>query len=259
MAAELRARGIETRSRSIEQLASGDADRLTAENDAVGIAYPVYGSDMPQLMKDFIGSLALVKGKRAFVFCTQWLWSGDGARVGARLLQGRGFQVGWAEHFSMPNNVSVTAASFLPYTNDPDRLARKLAKTAVKIKCFAGRIDGGKPYRRGFNLAALMSGNIQRLPFRRIFPRLRNDIGVDLSRCTNCGCCASLCPAGNLTWDDNGIKTHGSCILCLRCYSFCPQMAVTYMKKPHRLTRGKPYQGPVEQFRPRLLTKYGDS
>ena len=253
LSAELQARGIETRCQSIEQLAFGDADRLTAESDAVGIAYPVYGSDMPQLMKDFIGSLAPAKGKKAFVFCTQWLWSGDGARVGAQLLREMGFQVGWAEHFSMPNNVSVTVFSFMPYTNDPGRLARKLAKTAVKIKCFAERIAGGRPFRRGFNWAAKLAGSIQRLPYRRIFHRLRNDIGVDLSRCTNCGNCASLCPAGNLTWDGSEIKTHGSCILCLRCYSFCQEVAVTYLKKPHRLNRGKPYRGPVEDFHPRLL------
>lgn len=253
LAAELRARGIETRSRSIEQLTPGDTGCIIAENNVVGIAYPIYGSDLPQVMKDFISSLAPVKGKKAFVFCTQWLWSGDGARVGAQLLQGLGYQVSWAEHFCMPNNVSVTVASFLPYTNDPGKLARRLTKTAVKIKSFAGRIADGRPFLRGFNLAALLTGNMQRLPFRRFFHRLRDDIGVDLTRCTNCGSCTFLCPSGNLIQEGSEIKTQGVCILCLRCYSFCQQMAVTYMKKPHRLSRGKPYQGPVEQFHPRIL------
>jgi len=249
LAAELRSRDIETCIRSIEQMDSGSANCLIAENDAVGIAYPIYGSDLPQSMKDFIGSLAPVKNKKAFVFCTQWLWSGDGARVGAQLLQGKGFHVSWAEHFSMPNNVSV----FMPYTNDPGKLARRLAKTAIKIRCFAGRIAGGRPFRRGFSLAANLAGNIQRLPFRRVFHRLRDDIGLDPSRCNKCGSCACLCPSGNLIQEENVIKTLGCCILCLRCYSFCPQMAITYRKKPHRLERGKPYQGPVEQFHPRLL------
>lgn len=253
MAAELRARGIDTSSHSIEQLAPGDAGRIIAENDVVGIAYPIYGSDLPQLMKDFIGSLAPVKGKKAFVFCTQWLWSGDGARVGAQLLQGLGYNVSWAEHFCMPNNVSVTVASFLPYTNNPGKLARKLTKTTVKITRFAGRIASGRPFLRGFNLVAMLAGNMQRLPFRRFFHRLRDHIGVNLTRCTNCGNCTFLCPSENLVREGSEIKTKGSCMLCLRCYSFCPQMAITYLKKLHRLSRGKPYQGPVEQFHPRLL------
>lgn len=253
LTAGLQAVGIKTCNYSIEQLVDGDADRLIAENDAIGFAYPIYGSDLPQLMKDFIGSLAAVKDKKAFIFCTQWLWSGDGARVGAELLQGKGFQVSWAEHFSMPNNVSVTVFSFMPYTNDPVRLARRLAKTAVKIKQFAGRIAGGRPFRRGFNPAAKLAGSLQRLPFRSVFHHLRDDIGTDLARCTACGSCAFLCPVGNLIQEGSRIKTLGRCILCLRCYSFCPHMAVTYMKKPHRLSRGKPYQGPVENFRPQLL------
>lgn len=253
LAAELQAKGIETSSRSIEQLARGEAGRLIAENDAAGIAYPIYGSDLPELMKDFIGSLPPERGKKAFVFCTQWMWSGDGARVGAQLLQDKGFQVNWAEHFSMPNNISVTVTSFLPYTNDPAKLARKLAKTAVGIRRFAGQVAGGRPFLRGFNLAARLAGDLQRIPFRRVFPRLRDDIGTDLSRCNGCGICAHLCPADNLILEASGIKPLGGCILCMRCYSFCPQMAITYMKKPHRLSRGKPYRGPVEQFDPHLL------
>ncbi len=37
------------------------------------------------------------------------------------------------------------------------------------------------------------------------------------------------------------------------CYCFCPQVAITFMKKPHNLKRGLPYRGPVEQFQPRVL------
>jgi hypothetical protein len=42
-------------------------------------------------MKVFIRSLTPVREKTAFVFCTQWLWSGDGARIGGSMLKRKGF------------------------------------------------------------------------------------------------------------------------------------------------------------------------
>lgn len=253
LAGELRHKAVEVQSLSIEQVSLKDADRLIADCDAIGFAYPVYGSDLPQLMKNFISGLAPAEDRAAFVFCTQWMWSGDGARVGAELLQNNGFEIKWAEHFCMPNNISVTVTSFLPYTNDQKKLARRLAKTAVKIKRFAGRLSSGKPFLRGFSRIALLSGNIQRVPFRKMFERLRDDVGIDPERCTYCGACVRLCPSGNLVLEGRDFKTKGTCILCVRCYNFCPHMAITYMRKPHKLKRGKPYQGPVEEFHPHLL------
>ena len=32
-------------------------------------------------MKVFMGELSATKSKDTLVFCTQWLWSGDGARI----------------------------------------------------------------------------------------------------------------------------------------------------------------------------------
>lgn len=253
LAGELRLRGVEIQSFSIEQVSITAADRLIADYEAVGFAYPVYGSDLPKVMKDFISGLAPVNGRTAFVFCTQWMWSGDGARVGAEMLQNRGFAIKWAEHFCMPNNICVTVTSFLPYTNDQRKLARRLAKTAVKIKRFAGQLAQGKPFLRGFSRIGQLSGNIQRVPFRKMFERLRDDIGIDTGRCNYCGACVHLCPSGNLVLEGRDFITKGTCILCVRCYSFCPQTAITYMRKTHNLKRGKPYRGPVEEFHPRLI------
>lgn len=47
----------------------------------------------------------LVIGKKIIIFCTQLLFSGDGARVFTDLLKSISYTVIYAKHFNMPNNI----------------------------------------------------------------------------------------------------------------------------------------------------------
>ena len=248
LAHSLKALGATATFYSIEELSIGSANRLIADCNFVGFGYPVYGSDVPAIMKDFMGRLNPAE-KDTFLYCSQWLWSGDGARIGTEFID-RSFRVKWSEHFNMPNNVSVSIFR-LPYTNDKDRIEKVLKKTDVKIQRFAQRI-GQRPFRRGFNILSAMSGGLQRIPFRGTYERLRDDISVNQEKCTVCGYCIKICPAGNLSLEGGGVKTAGRCIICLRCYSFCPALAIQYKNKTHN-RRDRPYQGPVEGFDPQCL------
>ncbi len=166
----LRERGIETAVYSIEAVDSAKSDLLINQSDLVGFGYPVYGSDLPQPMKDFIEDLSPIQSKPAFVYCTQWLWSGDGARTGASFLRPKGFKTFWGEHFLMPNNVTVSVIR-LPYTNDRSKLETVLARAGTRLRRFAAKVVAGRPFRRGFDPVSYLLGCVQRVPFRRVYRR----------------------------------------------------------------------------------------
>jgi hypothetical protein len=91
-------------------------------------AYPVYGSDIPDPMKAFFRRLP-DKAKHndepsimAAVFCTQWLFPGDGAALADEELLPHGMRAAWTAHIPMPNNICISAIR-IPYTNDEGRLA----------------------------------------------------------------------------------------------------------------------------------------
>jgi len=228
---------------SIENVKPQDADRLIAESDIVGFGYPIYGSDLPQNMKEFLLALKPVASKCTFLFCTQWKWSGDGTHAASLFIKGKGFNVLYSEHFLMPNNV-CTPFLPLPYTNDRAKIEPRLIRSGKKVINFAKTIISSKQKLRGFNFLSRVAGGLQRIPYRKAFPNLRNDIGIDQSNCTNCLQCVKICPSGNLYVNDNVISTTGDCILCLRCYNYCPESAITYRKILHDKKRGTPYRGP---------------
>ena len=249
----LKEKGFDVAVHSIEKVAGEDADRIVRECDLLGIGYPTYGSDLPENMKAFIRYLIPVRQKTAFVFCTQWLWSGDGARIGGSHLQRKGYVVKWAEHFLMPNNVCVAATPFLPYTNDRETIDRRLARTDKRVLVFADQIAKGRSLLRGYNILAQLAGGVQRIPFMHSFHKLRDDIKINDQVCIRCGACIKMCPSKNLYWEGDLVKTKGVCILCLRCYNFCPKSAVMYRKKAHNHKRGETYKGPVENFNAEIL------
>jgi len=236
-------KGIAISAHSIEKTSIQEADFLISNADIVGFGYPIYGSDLPHNMQNFMGDLSPSLDKKTFVFCTQWKWSGDGAQACASILRQRGFQILWAEHFFMPNNVCTP---FLPfkYTNDVQKIEPMLRKAKEKAFIFAFKIIENQSFLRGFNVFSILAGRIQRDPFRKMFPKLRNDISIDEKKCTYCYFCVNTCPSSNFIKEEDSIKTKGECILCLRCYNFCPVSAVMYRKIPHNLNRGIPYRGP---------------
>lgn len=145
-------------------------------------------------MKDFLFALAKNLGKPVFIFCTQWMFSGDGARAAKRYLAQSGFDIRWAEHFPMPNNVCVSVLRhFFTYTNDPARIQPVLLRATARARIFAGRILSGRRSLRGFNPFSHFLGLFQRVPFRATFDRWRNDIGIDPAKCTRCGLCVRKC------------------------------------------------------------------
>jgi ferredoxin len=46
-------------------------------------------------------------------------------------------------------------------------------------------------------------------------------------RCTGCGTCAEVCPAGNIKLEDGRPVWLGHCENCLACFNWCPKKAIT--------------------------------
>ncbi|MDC7125894.1 MAG: flavodoxin domain-containing protein, partial [Spirochaetales bacterium] len=81
----------DTKAYSIEKITTDSANGIIKESDITIIGYPIYGSDLPDIMHDFINKLSPVSGKKLGVIATQLLFSGDGSSVEKKKLKKLGF------------------------------------------------------------------------------------------------------------------------------------------------------------------------
>ncbi|MDR3011889.1 MAG: flavodoxin domain-containing protein, partial [Chitinispirillales bacterium] len=101
---ELFGRNMGVRCFSIEE--DINFSQLIASNNTVVFCYPIYGSRVPRIMREFVKKyMEYLKGKKVIIFCTQWIFSGDGARAFVDIFPKKSVEVIYAEHFFMPNNI----------------------------------------------------------------------------------------------------------------------------------------------------------
>lgn len=219
---------------SIEE--NADFNSLLAGTDTVAVCYPVYGSLVPRIMREFVSDhRAGFKNKQLIIFCTQMMFSGDGARAFARLLPGCDSRVIYAEHFCMPNNI---CNFFLFPIREGERI-RKKKSADRKIKSVCHNIRHGIRKKRGWNPFSTILGKTQNLFFPKIEEKARGSFHAGKS-CTQCGLCVKCCPMHNLEIRSGRVIQKNNCTLCYRCVNLCPQKAATVClsAKPRRQYKG---------------------
>jgi ferredoxin len=215
--AELFAQNMNCACHSIEE--DTDFEALINSAQTIAFCYPIYASRVPKIMRGFVKRQAeLLKGKKLIIFCTQMLFSGDGARALTALLPGSRAQVIYAEHFFMPSNI-------FPVTTDEKKIKNYVSKAERKMQKVCDEIKSGKVRRRGFNPLSRVLGLIQ-APFLPLLEKKADSRIETTQACTNCGVCVSLCPMKNLRLEDNKITHSHNCTVCYRCVNKCPKKAL---------------------------------
>ena len=93
---------------------------LLRRHDDVILAYPVYFSDLPQIVREFIcKNSANFRGKNVFIIATMEIFSGDGAGCAARILGRAGAKITGGTHVKMPAFIlDVAIFSYLAQKNE---------------------------------------------------------------------------------------------------------------------------------------------
>ncbi|NMC57689.1 MAG: hypothetical protein GYA50_10760, partial [Eubacteriaceae bacterium] len=119
-------------------------------SDTIAFCYPIYGSRPPRIMREFvIKHKNCLVGKKLIIFCTQMLFSGDGARSLTDSLKDIKYEIIYAEHFDMPNNINNF---FLFPIYSENKNEKCYAKAREKIDKVCADISNGKIKKRGINI-----------------------------------------------------------------------------------------------------------
>ena len=102
--------------------------------DEIVFAYPVYYSNLPKIVRDFITDNAeLWRGKRIFIIATMGLFSGDGAGCAARLFKKYGAYVAGGLHLKMPDCIGDVKLLKKPPEKNRELIKRADEKTGKAV------------------------------------------------------------------------------------------------------------------------------
>ena len=209
-----------------------DFAQLIGEHTRICVCYPIYGSRMPRIFKEFFASHSeLMKDKEVIILATQLIGSGDGARAFVDAFPKNYFKVIYAEHINMPNNV---CNFFLLSIKNGAQNDKKMKKANARIDKTCANIQNGKVIKRGFNVISRILGLAQGA-FEDMLNARGKSVRIDKD-CSACGVCVTICPMKNLMMEDGKINHNDNCTICYRCVNICPKKAITtfFHKKPKK-------------------------
>ena len=220
--AELFCRYMNIKCYSIEN--NIDFCQLLTAAEIIGFCYPIYGSRVPRIMREFVERHKdFLKNKKLFIFCSQLIFSGDGARSFTDIFPKNWIEIIYAEHFFMPNN--VCNLPLLPLASEI-KIKKYMVKADQKMKDVCQNITDGIIKRRGFNIISKKLGQIQGTFMPAIEKKAMKSVFIN-DNCNKCLLCVSICPMKNFDYQNKQIIHKNNCTICYRCINKCPNKAIT--------------------------------
>lgn len=226
-----------------DEMRAGRHEYTLAEDERIGFCFPTHGWQPPRVVREFIRSLRINKTTEE-PFCYALTTCGDSTGETMSILNKELARIGLKAEtmFSIIMPESYVCLPFM-YTDSDERETEKIENAKHQMAYIA---DIVKDRKRG--IEGLEKGATPRLYSYVIGSYFNNRMitdkkfTVDTEACINCGKCASVCPTGNIAFDEHPTWKHdGSCTCCLACYHYCPRHAINYGRITRR--RGQYYFG----------------
>ena len=201
---------------SIPQMMKRETLDFTAER--IGIVAPVYGHEMPQMVKEFLKK-ASFHTDYFYILLTYGNRHGGAAELARQFCDGCGVKVNYINVIQMVDNWLPSFDMNEQKAIDkhiPQQLAPILADLKAKKNAISPVTDTDRAAHRQF-----LAG-ISRMPADAWQHLLKIS-----DACVGCGICEKVCPSGSIRVE-NGKAVHhaGNCQTCLACVHACPQKAI---------------------------------
>lgn len=216
------------------------------DSDIIGIAFPTHSSLAPRLCQDFIKALPKSSCKPLIALTTAGYMAGDVLWHSLKSLKEKGYLPQVFCNITIGNNMHLPILSPLRVTR-PNKLTKRLNKAEKKIDKMVHTITEGALLIEGIKPLGRLLGVIQRCITRQFKSIAFKGFSSD-GNCNGCGWCVKHCPADNIQLDTKGVKILDQCMLCMRCYNYCPNHAIQMTKRTKNNKRYKRYKGPEGKY-----------
>ena len=218
-------------------------------SEMTGIFFPAYCMGIPHIIEQFLARVVPQEkgnnGKFIYAVCTSGGYPGGALPMIEDTLAEKGINLNASFHIRMPSN-------YIPLSNPPNEKQQAAlfvkADRAIRIAVIAV-----KKRRKTRPLRVFPIDTFLKFVSKRAVATLETSdkyFRAD-ENCDGCGLCSRLCPAANISLDDEERPVwHHHCEQCMACLQWCPKQAIQYRDLTATRTRyHNPFVSASELYR----------
>lgn len=195
---------------------------INSTSKIVGIIFPIYFLDAPEIVKTFVSKLNVSSSSYVFLYENFGLQGGNALSNCSKILEAKNIKVSNSFSVALPDNSII-----FPTPNEKIQpmldSAESLIQSAIDdIKSLKIGAIPKKKFASNFVSKIMISASKSYLGF--------NDFKVDNSKCNGCSICAKVCPMKNIELKENVPMFKDNCQTCFACIHYCPNEAIKFKK-----------------------------
>lgn len=228
---------------SIEELPE-NLGELIQKSDFIGIAFPIYAMNMPEIMRQFLQRVNQSLSdnntrKSLFIITTVGFADGCGPYEVIRQISTRNFKLKGYISIKIANNISTPMAKGTPIS--PIEMNTRLEKGKMKIARLIETLESGK---KKIDLGVYLIAGFFRKKMNNIVKDAYKQLSIDQTTCKKCMHCVTHCPSKSIEQNNGKMVIQPTCTACMRCFNICPTYSIWHGGKyadPNEFIR---YKGP---------------
>ncbi len=195
------------------------SNNLYFQSEKIGIVCPIYGHEMPKMVKEFIKKV-IFQTDYYYIVLTYGALHGGAAELAQDYLKSVGKKADYITSIVMVDN-------FLPNFDMTEQCAidKKIPENLAKIKAdIVNRVC--KIEKAGFKHKMIHKCYLAMVKHQdeTVWAKFKVE-----DACGSCGICAKVCPANAIIISDGkAVHTNQNCQACYACVHACPQKAIGF-------------------------------
>lgn len=215
--------------------------------DLLGIGFPIYFREAPQLVYDCLKTLE-GSGRGMFIFSSKGLYSGNAARNVASFAEARGFEFRGRLEILMPGTDVLLLHARKASLTERFLKAIRSRRISEKVDRFVSFLETGSkektPAEKWYTGLDESVAKPLEIRFNNRYQDLVGQFRSITDRCSRCLLCVRGCPRENIRLTEQGIEFGANCDICFRCIHRCPTEAIQIADRTLNTVRFQPERDP---------------